>query len=297
MNVDNPCEQAALMEGLSRRTERFMRDIADELRSGSVSFPTYVEATLRVRRMVEDPDVATDALARIVVMEPLLSTKLIRLANSAALHTGGAAVSDVKTAILRVGMARLRTLAIAVAIDQLCQARQMNPLRNLARQLWEHSVSVAAIAFVIARKLTRLNPDTALYAGVVHDIGQFYLLSRVVEYPELLDASSEISSLMFDMHKAVGHSVLRSLSTPDEVVRAIDDQDAYGSGFPPSTLGDVLFIANQIATAPNPFWTSDAYSREVMRQAATFAWDREVVQGVMAECELELKSIMNALSG
>ena len=296
MNLDNPTEQAALMEGPSQRTERFIRDITDELKSGSISFPTYVEATLRVRRMIEDPDVSADTLARIVVTEPLLSAKLIRLANSAALHSGGQAVSDVKTAVLRVGMARMRTLAIAVAIDQLCQARQMSPLRNLARQLWEHSTNVAAIAYVIARKLTQLNPDTALFAGIVHDIGQFYLLSRVIEYPELLDASSEISSLMFDLHKVVGHSVLQSLSTPDEVVKAIDDQEVYGSGFPPTTLGDVLFIANQITTAPNPFWTTDAYSREVMRQAATFSWERETVESVVAESELELNSIMSALS-
>lgn len=288
-------DERSPVSGLSDRAGRFMRDISEELASGSVTFPTSMDATLRIRRMIDDPDIGLETLGKAIVAEPLLSSKLVRLANSAAFGSGGPAVTDVKTAALRVGVARIRTLAIAVAVDQMVQARQMAPVKLLARQLWEHSVNVAALAFVLTRRLTGLNPDTALYAGIVHDIGQFYLLSRVAEYPELLDGSNDLSALMFDIHKSVGHAVLESLGTPDEVVKAVDDHDIYGSGFPPASLGDVLFIANQMSEAPNPFAVTDEYSRQVMRDAAVFGWDRSVVDAVVEESRAEMESIAGAL--
>ncbi|GAB4448776.1 MAG: HDOD domain-containing protein [Rhodocyclaceae bacterium] len=235
------------------RTQGFVREITSELASGSVSFPTSMDATLRIRRLTEDPACGMEDLAKAVSVEPLLAAKLVRLANSAALRVAGSPVADVRTAVLRVGFARTRTLSIAVAIDQLVQSRHMRPVLGLARALWMHSVDVASLACVLAKRFTRLNPDEALYAGVVHDIGQFYLLSRAVEHPELLEAGAELSALMFDWHRAVGHALLESLATPEPVLAAVDGLELYEDAFPPRTTGDVLWIADQLARAPNPF--------------------------------------------
>ncbi len=279
----------------AQRQARFIQDVSDDLASGSVSFPTHIEATLKIRRLVDDPDIAADSLARAIATEPLLATKLVRLANSAALHPGGAPVADVRAAVIRVGFAHVRTLVIAVAIDQLRQARELGPYQDSARALWEHSLNVAALSYVLAKKLTRLNPDTALYAGLVHDIGQFYLLSRVPEYPELLDSRADLSALMFELHQSVSHTVLESLATPEQIIRAVDDHETCSDSYPPTTLGDLLFIANQMADASNPFSRTDAYSDAVMREAVTFGWDRDAVAAVLAESDAELRSVVAAL--
>jgi len=81
-----------------------LRRVVDEATVGELSFPTSVDASRRVMKAVENPDVGLDALAKIVVAEPLLSAKVIRLANSVALNPGGNPVRDVKQAVLRVGM-------------------------------------------------------------------------------------------------------------------------------------------------------------------------------------------------
>ena len=49
---------------------------------GELSFPTSLDASRRVLKAVENPDIGLSALAKIVVAEPLLSAKVIRLANS-----------------------------------------------------------------------------------------------------------------------------------------------------------------------------------------------------------------------
>ena len=57
-------------------------------------------------------------------------------------------------------------------------AQRHSGTRNLSSRLWERSVNVAALAYVIAKKMTSLNPDEAMFAGIVHDLGRFYLLSQ-----------------------------------------------------------------------------------------------------------------------
>jgi len=48
----------------------------------------------------------------------------------------------------------------------------------------EHTAHVASLAHVIARRVTRLDPETALFAGIIHEVGGFYLLSRVKDHPD-----------------------------------------------------------------------------------------------------------------
>jgi HD-like signal output (HDOD) protein len=61
--------------------------------------------------------------------------------------------------------------------------------RKLAVRLWEHTAHVAALAQVIARRVTHVNPDTAFFAGIIHEVGGFYLIARAGAYPGLLEAA------------------------------------------------------------------------------------------------------------
>src|SRR4051812_1119007 len=99
---------------------RFLQDIAKDLTKGDVSFPTFSAATLNIRRATDDPDASLDRLASAVSAEPLLAVKLVRLANSAAMNPGGRAPArDVRTAVMRTGQMTVRSIAMAVACDQL----------------------------------------------------------------------------------------------------------------------------------------------------------------------------------
>jgi HD-like signal output (HDOD) protein len=115
-----------------------------------------------------------------------MSTKVIRLANSAAINRSGRPIVDIRSAIGRVGMEAVRTVSFAVAMEQLLSSKKMAAFQTLSRRLWEHTMHVAALSRVLARRLTRVNVDEALFAGLVHDIGVFYLLSRAVNFPELV---------------------------------------------------------------------------------------------------------------
>lgn len=274
---------------------RFLHELAADMSAGDLSFPTFLDATLKVRMALKSPTVTAETLARIVMSEPLLSAKVIRLANSAALNPGGKPVSDLKTAVVRIGFSSVRTLAISVAMDQLLQAKEMEAYASFARALWEHCLEVAALAHVISRRMTRLNPHEAMFAGLVHDIGQFYLLSRLTKFPELASGTEKLLEIMTDWHTAVGHAVLSTLGIPEEIIQAVDDHEMPFEDPEPRTLGHVIYLANEVAANRNPFSSVD-YD-DALPRATTRRLVGSALSEVISESRQELESIMAALKG
>ena len=148
-------------------TFKILEDIARDLSSDEINFPTFLDITFQVRTALKDPNLNVDKLAKLVGAEPLMSAKIIRMANSVAMNPSGRAIADVKSAIVRVGMEAVRTVSFAVAMEQLLRSKQMQPFETLSQRLWEHTSHVAALCRVLARKLARINGDEAMFACVV----------------------------------------------------------------------------------------------------------------------------------
>jgi HD-like signal output (HDOD) protein len=216
-----------------------------------------------------------------------VSAKAVRLANSVALNPGGKEVSDVRSAVIRVGFSSSRSLAISVAIEQLMLEKEMGPYLDTPRRLWEHSLEVAALSFVIARQLTRINPHEAMFAGLVHDIGHFYLLARVAHHPEVARDQDDVSRLVFEWHASIGHAVLGALEAPASILEAVCDHEIPYMGETPATLAHVLFMANRFAASLNPF---SGHGEEAPPPAAG-----SPIAGIIAESREELNSLIAAL--
>ena len=231
---------------------QFVQDLAAELSQGTISFPTFADATLKVRMALNDPQMDADRLARLLSTEPLLAARLLRLANSVAYATSGQPTVDVRSAVVRVGFGTIRALAVNVALEQLTQSKDLAAVAGQAHEVLTHCVNVAAIASVIARKMTRINPDEALFAGLVHDIGRFYLLSRVSRYPQIEVSDAQFIALMDQWHAPVGHAILSSLNVPEEIADAVNHHEDDVFNAQPHDLADVLNVANRASHGPNP---------------------------------------------
>lgn len=283
-----------MKEAVREAAEALRRTINDAV-LGELSFPTSVDASRRVMKAVENPDLGMDALAKIVVAEPLLSAKVIRLANSVALNPSGNSVRDIKHAVLRVGMDPIKSLAMVLIMDQLRQAQRHVQCRELSNLLWERSIHVAALSYVLARKLTKLDADEAMFAGIVHDLGRFYLLARAAEYPALLDEQTVLAELVNDLGERAGGLVLKKLELPDSVVRAVRESRHYSGSMPPASLGDLLFVAGALSPRPDPFDELDARIVAPANGAVALGLDQGTVAEVVAASGDEIYSIVIAL--
>jgi hypothetical protein len=227
-----------------------LKTIAAQAGRGDLHFPTHVHATLKLQRALGEPDCHLDDAARLVQTEPLLAARTVAIANSAAYNRSGSDVTNVKAAVGRVGFRTLGALAAAVIVRQLAGEIRDPAVRAKADQLWLHSTHVAALSQVIARRVSFVDPETAMFAGIVHEVGGFYLLSRAAEFPGLLDGDPD--EWIEHGETAIGRGVLLKLGVPAPVMGAIEALWNGMRALPPETLGDTLLLANDLSPVASP---------------------------------------------
>ncbi|HLO65255.1 MAG TPA: HDOD domain-containing protein [Azonexus sp.] len=234
-------------EALKAQRFQMLADIAKEL-SGEVVFPTYFDAVLRLRKALQDPEQSIASLSRVISTEPLISAKLLHLANSVAFNPNGTEIVDLKSAIMRLGLNVVHTTALSIVMTQLMRAKGMAEFAETTHALWEHSIQTSAAAYVLAKDCGRLNRDEAMLAGLVHDLGAFYMLYRATQYDELRHRPDTIKYLIIQWHESIGVSLLDALGLPNEIVEATIDHDHLRST--PTAirnLADVVYVANMLS--------------------------------------------------
>jgi putative nucleotidyltransferase with HDIG domain len=261
LNTQNSDDQDKTGAALKAQRFQMLEDIATEL-GGEVIFPTHFDAVLRLRKVLQDPNQSIAGIAAVVSLEPLISAKLLHLANSVALNPDGREVVDIKSAIARLGINTVRTAAMSIVMHQLLRAKGMAEFTEISRLLWDHSIQTAAAARIIARHMTKLNPDEAMLAGLIHDLGAFYMLYRATQYEELRHRPESVKYLIIQWHESIGVSLLNALGIPQEIVVATEDHDQMRA--PPTpirTLAEVIYVANMLAGGHFEWLMQDANER------------------------------------
>lgn len=228
----------------------FLDKLIAQLERGEVTFSTHVDVALRVRLALDDPELPIVKAAQIVQAEPFLSARVVAMANSVAFSRDGKTVTDVRTAVTRLGLKFVRVLATAVVMRQMVVNSSSPAARSLGSRLWEHTAHVAALAHLLAVRFNRELADVAMFAGIVHEVGGFYLISRIDEYPELLPETGNIS---VDDRRILDRAVLTALAIPSAVAAAIDHLWlSEPPGFPPHSLIEILSLADRLTPIASP---------------------------------------------
>jgi HD-like signal output (HDOD) protein len=268
--------------------------IAAQAERGEIIFPTSVNAALRLQLALDDPECHIEDAIKLVLGEPQLAARTVALANSVAFNRNGeATVTNVRAAVMRIGYRSLQMLVASLVVRQF-GSRIVDPLlRAKAEQLWQHTAHVAALAKVFAVRVTFVNPDTALFAAIVHEVGGFYLLSRADEFPGLLDADPENWIQLCE--EVVSREVMRKLAIPDTVMDAIQNLRSGLMGMPPAGLLDTLLLANQFAPVRSPLAPETPAMPPHEDTALDFAIDRATLDSILQESEDEYQRLSAAL--
>jgi HD-like signal output (HDOD) protein len=277
-------------------TFKILEDIARDLSSDEITFPTFLDITFQVRTALKDPNLSIEQLAKLVGAEPLMSTKIIRMSNSVALNPSGREIADVKSAIVRVGMEAVRTVSFAVAMEQLLKSKQMHAFESLSKKLWEHTSHVAALCRVLAKKLAKINGDEAMFAGLVHDLGVFYLMSRAANFPDLVADKAELHALLVGWHDNIGHALLSALGSPESVLVAVQEHETDREIREVKTLSDVLYVANKIANRSSS-WRDPELDGAVDTSMLDTLFDADTLNEIIEESQEEVQSLKAALGG
>ena len=274
------------------RLEAF-KSIAAEASKGDLIFPTNVNATLKIQQALDDPNCHIESAAKLVLAEPLLAARTVAIANSVAYNRSGREIANVRTAVTRLGFRTLHSMVAALVVRQFGGKPSNLELRKKADQLWAHTAHVAALAHVIAHKVTHLDPETAMFAGIVHEVGGFYLLSRAEEFPGLLDGDPE--DWVEYGERIIGRAVLKQLSVPEAVTEAVEALWYGYRALPPETLGDTLLLANDLSPVASPLHERAGATSKESASIIDYAIGEGTLASILEESAEEVQSLTAAL--
>lgn len=213
------------------------------LEAGTLELPTLPDVALKIRSMIDDPNVSAEGVVRLLSADPAISAQIIKAANSSA-FSNGSPVQDLRTAISRLGYRLLHTMVITITMNQLFKSNNRIITQKL-KQVWDHSSEVAAISYVLALQQRHLKPELAMLAGLVHDIGALPLCMYASRHHPELD-QEHLEGLVRRFHTETGTALLEKWNFPAELVEVVVHHENL-QRMPGSDLADysdVVTVAN-----------------------------------------------------
>jgi hypothetical protein len=132
-----------------------------------------------------------------------------------------------------------------------------------------------------------------MFAAIVHEVGGFYLISRSAEYPALFD--EDFSAWTETGEAEVGRAVLKLLAVPQTVVDAIEVTWRGFLALPPTTLGDTLLLADELAPVESPLRDLEGASRQDAAVSIDMLIGKETLLEIMHESAADVVSLVAAL--
>ena len=193
--------------------------------SESSILPSLPDTAVRIQLAIEDDLSDADAVARLVVADPAIATKLVKTANS-ALYGGRSPVTALTAAVVRLGMQTTRNLVLTFALKEVFRTKN-KLLRQRMKDLWEHSAYIAATCFVLAREVEGVNPEEALLVGLVHDIGAIAVLNYATRDPQRTADLGGLEQTISCMRGELGALILRRWKFAPTVAVAVRDAESW----------------------------------------------------------------------
>ncbi len=220
-------------------------EINDDLINDRLAVPSMPEVAVKIRRMIEQEDASVPQLAQVIQADPAVSAKLIKSANGSLYH-GQPPVETCARAISRLGLNTTKHLVVSFVLRNLFQEKITTELLNhCARDLWNHSVEVAAISQALATVTPELDADEALLGGLLHDIGELVILSYADKYPEYSKDANALQSIVTQLKGDIGSAVLHEWQFPKEFLLAAAESEDWmrNPGTKPDYC-DVVLVAH-----------------------------------------------------
>ena len=225
----------------------FLQELARELSNGTVDLPCFPNVVARISAALANPNTTTERIVTIVGIEPRLAARMLQTANSAAFNTSGKPLTELRSAITRIGQQMVHSIAMSYAVHQMQQEDSLRSIRPAMLELWDKSIAVASICQLVAER-TKVHTDVAFLTGLLHGIGSLYIMVRAAGRTADLKNENSWREMLESWQPAIGRAVLESWGFAEEMCEAIADQNDHERKWKHDAgLTDVLVVSLLLA--------------------------------------------------
>jgi HD-like signal output (HDOD) protein len=230
-------------------TLAFLQHLAAEVSAGTIDLPCFPNVVIRISTALADPGTTTEQVVTIVGAEPRFAARLLQTANSVAFNSTGKRTTDLRSAVTRLGHQMVQGIAMSYAVQLMRNEESLRSIAQPMAELWNTSIAVASISRLIAQR-TKVNPEEAFLAGLVHGIGSLYIMSRAAGQSNSVSNVQSWMDLLAGWHPSIGKAVLESWGFAEDLCEAVGDQRDYERKWRhQAVLTDVLIASLVLADA------------------------------------------------
>lgn len=221
------------------------------------TLPTVPATLKRISTMLEKPRISLDELGRLISSDPSLTSKILKMVNSAAYGFPGR-ISSVSHATMLLGLNVIKGLLLGVSVFELMEKTVIG--------LWDHSMGCAVAARLIAQKKGMKEPEEVSICGLLHDIGKTVLMLLYADlYAKGMDEAQKEGIAIYEAesryfmasHAEIGHLLVQKWHFPSALCDAIryHHQPQLSKESPMESaivhVADILVHAKGIGSAGN----------------------------------------------
>ena len=250
---------------MSKLAEKVQEELIQAIENDELVLPTLPEVALKVREAAEDPNISIPNLSKVIGNDAALAARIIKVVISPLLRTSRE-ITDLQMAVSRLGINYTCNLATGLAMEQMFQATS-DVIDRKMREVWNKSTEIAGICHVLCRHYTRLMPDQATLAGLVHQIGVLPILTYAEEHNALLTDSISLNHVIEQIHPLIGEKILRTWEFPEPIAMVPAQYLDFTRNSPKADYVDIV----QVATLQSHLGSDHPYAQLDWSRIPAFA--------------------------
>jgi putative nucleotidyltransferase with HDIG domain len=215
--------------GLKRKKRKIPLTIDNLVAKAGISELASIGSVVnRIVQVIRNPNSSASELKDIIEIDPPLSAKVLRRANSAYYGVKRNIVS-IQEAVVFMGFRALKELALNLKIGKVFEKDTLMGEYS-RKKLWKHSLALALCCKNIYRKEFREQGEDIYSAALLHDIGimveeefapdEFKMVIEKIDSGGMGTCEAEKEVLGFD-HAQIGQALTRKWQLPEELTNAI----------------------------------------------------------------------------
>jgi HD-like signal output (HDOD) protein/tRNA A-37 threonylcarbamoyl transferase component Bud32 len=254
--------QSAAADRVPLKQKQINQLVIHDVTSHIASLKSFRTEQVRLQRMINDPAVRMPDFSKMVLSDPMLTAKILRMANSSYFGMEQK-IDSISHALMILGLQNVKNIIYREGMRWLFQARRPAQAKAVGA-LWKHSSITSVCASALHDLFDGLNMGTLFTLGIIHDIGKLILL-ELPQAQEQADAfwnryPMEISIWEEDQWLGINHEIIGKLALEQwkfselmtnviSMHHAPSYLDADRTGLTDEQLKYVvaLFLADQIA--------------------------------------------------
>jgi HD-like signal output (HDOD) protein len=198
----------------------------------------FTDGQLALNQALQNPTIPSSKIARLIHLEPCAALHILQLANN-PLYRRARAPRSVAESVHHLGPNIIGNFIATLSDRSVYRCQQPDILKRIGE--WrQHSIQVALISGILAQKTPGFDPDQAVFAGLMHDIGTLALLIAVDQQKIPLPPEAAEAALK----SALELQILDYWQIPEQLKQAIRQAEHwYRDDDPEPCYSDLTMIA------------------------------------------------------